>query len=405
MALNYDLFGSPFATGYGNQGQTFLFATPVWAGLYGLLVSPGKGAFWYAPPLFLLAVAFPVMWRRAKSEAAFCAGVVAVITLFHATVLYWHGGGAWGPRYLGTALPFAVVPLAAVWGKGGWVRAGPGKAAVRARGAVAALLVALGVVINLLGAAVNFNVWVAQENDDRRNFEPYYSALAATPRILIERVNEWWPAISAPEGILLRDGFSYSEGHDGAPLPRWTHGLATFTLNAPGVGTVFITYADHRPPSLPRATLEIWTGSAWQPVAPDSGAAGAERKIGVPVAPGVAVKLRVSTWNPAALKLSDRDEDLGVQIHGFADQSGRPLHVTALPQIPPMPPSGFGRWAWFYRADYHHAVDHWAWYLAASGAPAGLAWRLAALVLLLSAGCLAAGLWLLFGGRREGPAD
>ena len=40
-------------------------------------------------------------------------------------------------------------------------------------------------------------------------------------------------------------------------------------------------------------------------------------------------------------------------------EDGTPVPVTALPQVPPMPPTGFGRWAWFYRPDYHHPLDHW----------------------------------------------
>jgi hypothetical protein len=63
--------------------------------------------------------------------------------------------------------------------------------------------------------------------------------------------------------------------------------------------------------------------------------------------------------------------------------------------VPPMPPSGFGRWSWFYRPDYHHLVDHWAWYLAASGTPPGLATRMALAVTLPSILALIGAAWLL----------
>ena len=43
MALNTDMFGGPFASGYSDQARTFLFATPLQEGLYGLLLSPARG--------------------------------------------------------------------------------------------------------------------------------------------------------------------------------------------------------------------------------------------------------------------------------------------------------------------------------------------------------------------------
>jgi hypothetical protein len=39
-------FGNPFETGYGEEAGAF--TTPLLLGLYGLLLSPGKGLFEYA---------------------------------------------------------------------------------------------------------------------------------------------------------------------------------------------------------------------------------------------------------------------------------------------------------------------------------------------------------------------
>ena len=405
MALNTRLFGGPLATGYGNQGESFLFATPLYTGLYGLLLSPGKGALWYAPAL-LLFPAWPLFWKRARPETLFCAGTVAITLIFHATVRLWAGGGAWGPRYLTTALPFAILPLAALFGPGGWLLSAGSRGWRALRSLTIWFLVAGGVIVNLLGSVVNFDAWVVSADEDKRNFEPAYSAIAAHPRILAERVKEWLPSLAPPQGVLLRDGFSYSEGKDGAPLPRWTHSTARLSVRTDAPATYRLVYADHRPPPLPRAHVELWFDGMRLDVQPKL-VSGVESELVVPIPRSGTLELRSDTWNPAALKQSDRDEDIGVLLSSLTRSDGTPIRVEALPQIPAMPASGFGRWAWFYRTDYHHAVDHWAWYLNASGAPPVLAARLVLLVFVPSAVCLLCGLWLLLSVRsgRRGRAS
>jgi hypothetical protein len=400
LALNIDLFGGPFSTGYGNQAETFLFATPLYTGLYGLLLSPGKGAFWYAPALLLLFVTWPLFWKRLRPEALLCLAVVGIHTLIYATVQEWPGGGVWGPRYLIPVLPFALVLLAPVWDRGGWLASAPSRASRMLRAATVWTLVIAGVLVNALGAFVNFNVWVVSAEPPQRNFEPYFSAIAAHPRLLGERLGEWRPALAPPVGALLRDGFSYSEGEHGAPLPRWTHADARFTLREGGPLRLKLRYADHRPPTLPRAHVELWRDGQRLDVAPRL-LEGINYEIQADVPRAATIELRSDTWNPAAEKQNDRDEDIGVRLLAITRDDGTSLHVEALPQIPPMPRSGFGRWAWFYRPDYHHAVDHWAWYLSVSGAPPNLALRMVLSVIVPSLLCLAAGALLLRSGLRD----
>ena len=56
LALLYNLArtGSPLGTGYGRQATAAAFPTPLFVGLYGLLLSSGKGVLWFAPLVALV---------------------------------------------------------------------------------------------------------------------------------------------------------------------------------------------------------------------------------------------------------------------------------------------------------------------------------------------------------------
>ena len=63
-AYNAVRFGSPAETGYGETAQAF--TTPLYIGLYGLLLSPGKSVFLYAPILLAAIFGwFPLRRRHA----------------------------------------------------------------------------------------------------------------------------------------------------------------------------------------------------------------------------------------------------------------------------------------------------------------------------------------------------
>ena len=108
LLLRYNAlrFGEPFATGY-RFGASEGFTTPIWRGLWGLLLSPYRGLFWYTPLFMVSLVAFPAFVRRHRIEAAviFLASM-GLISLYSTWWLWW-GGLAWGPRFL--------VPLGPLW--------------------------------------------------------------------------------------------------------------------------------------------------------------------------------------------------------------------------------------------------------------------------------------------------
>ncbi|HEV3059047.1 MAG TPA: glycosyltransferase family 39 protein [Vicinamibacterales bacterium] len=122
-AYNLDRFGSMGETGYGSP--TAALVNPAWIGLYGFLVSPGKGVFVYAPILIASAVGWSALWRRQRDVAACVALSIGCYLTFHAMLSYWWGGGAWGPRYATVILPLMMLGLPALidggLGWAGWV--------------------------------------------------------------------------------------------------------------------------------------------------------------------------------------------------------------------------------------------------------------------------------------------
>src|SRR5262245_25476895 len=63
-AYNHARFGTVFETGYGAQATPAAYTTPLRTGLYGLLISSGKGILWFAPMLWLAFAGFGPMRRR-----------------------------------------------------------------------------------------------------------------------------------------------------------------------------------------------------------------------------------------------------------------------------------------------------------------------------------------------------
>lgn len=109
---NSTRFGSVLETGYGAEAGEF--SNPLGVGLAGLLVSPGRGLLWFAPPVALALVGWAAFLRRrgpaAWTSTAMALGLVLVAAKFY----QWHGGGSWGPRLLVPVLPLLVLPAAEV---------------------------------------------------------------------------------------------------------------------------------------------------------------------------------------------------------------------------------------------------------------------------------------------------
>ena len=111
LYYNHVRFGNPWNTGY-LQDSTATFR-PVWTGLLGFAVSPGRSLFLFAPVTLLGLPALAGLWRRDRATALLLGGNIAVLTVFYASLLYWDADRSYGPRYLVAVLPFLCLPLVA----------------------------------------------------------------------------------------------------------------------------------------------------------------------------------------------------------------------------------------------------------------------------------------------------
>ncbi|MGC9335983.1 MAG: ArnT family glycosyltransferase [Anaerolineae bacterium] len=145
---NWARFGSPLTTGYLPEET---FSTPFLEGLYGLLLSPGRGLLWYNPLLFAALLGWVPFLRKHRTEALLAGAVVLSNAAFYASWFLWWAGHAWGPRFLVSVLPFAALPLAGAFQpatRRRWLWAG-----------LAALALA-SLAVQVLGVAVDFNLYL-----------------------------------------------------------------------------------------------------------------------------------------------------------------------------------------------------------------------------------------------------
>jgi hypothetical protein len=150
---------------------------PVWVGLYGLLLSPGKSVFLYAPPL-LLALLGSVAFVRCHRGGAFVFVAVPLVYLaVFATKGVWHGGG-WGPRYLVPALPFAACLALPVLARA--TATVPDRLGRAVRRLAHVLLIA-GIGVQLLGVAKHPNLFGVMYRDHILPRLPDYGASLGGP--------------------------------------------------------------------------------------------------------------------------------------------------------------------------------------------------------------------------------
>jgi hypothetical protein len=201
LAFNYVRFGSFFATGYGSG--LAVFSLPLWQGLYGLVLSPGKGLFFYSPVLLLSIPAFVYFFRQHRAEASACLGIIAVNLLLFGAYTDWHGDTAWGPRFMVFILPFAVMPIAALLDAL--------RAPARKRWySVVAVVAVVSFLVQLLGVMVNFDIYPNMgATAAERYYNPAQSPLVGQAQLFAAMLTETRPGIPMPEGAIARFGWFF----------------------------------------------------------------------------------------------------------------------------------------------------------------------------------------------------
>ncbi len=380
---NAAAFGNPFSPGYGTNFKDF--QTPLFEGIYGLLLSPGKGLLWYALPLLIAIFSWASFARRHRSEAIFIAILAVSLVVVFGAYSTWHGDGAWGPRYLVPLLPFLLLPALPVVQRAAGVLRGRDKSRpynstlrrgviyrAQGRALIVSIIVGLGFVVNLFGALVNFDTFLNVGYDGQtRYWMPYASPILGHASLFDQQLRGSLLRLNPhPRTILLKSGFSYSEGNKarGRNLPRWTTGMGVLEVWPDLTGgpvTATLRLLDHRPPEMPRATVTILVNDVPTTVqtapVPDI-PIGTDYSFHVNTQPA-RIFIESDTWNPASIEDGGRDEDIGVNLNSITIKEGgaaRPYTIVEAFPAPPYYPEPL----WYYDLRTSFPADVWPVYLA-----------------------------------------
>ncbi len=225
LAYNHARWGSPFDTGYG-ETLGLMREHPV-AGLWGLLLSPGKSVFLFSPPLVIGALAI-VRFARDHRRPALALALVGIPPLFfYVRFLSWSGDYCWGPRYLTYLVPLLLVPAV--------ITAWPAIVRSRVLIASAAIVVALGVFVQVLGAAYYWDSWIRMSMGARAGWLGQPNRTGAAIPInkggqcdaCFEDMHghQWLPPMSPIAGhwwLLSHRGEPWAEAQRAAPWRRYT---------------------------------------------------------------------------------------------------------------------------------------------------------------------------------------
>jgi hypothetical protein len=195
---NFVRFGSFTDFGYGYYGT--LATHNGWAGLIGLLFSPGAGLVFYFPISILLVGAAKNMYYNNRGLLLLCAYVIIANWLYVGTLSFrfepfaWSGAIAWGPRYFVPIIPFITLILGQFLLEITQIKNRRRKLIMKAS---VITLAALGFYVNLVGTLVWYQYgiiygWEREQlhvftnNMDIMTWNPYYSPIVLHTKALIE---------------------------------------------------------------------------------------------------------------------------------------------------------------------------------------------------------------------------
>jgi hypothetical protein len=111
ISFNLSRYGDPFNTGYLPEET---FSGRLWEGIAGQLISPGRGLLLYSPIFILSFWGLIPFLRRFRAEGLLAVAIILIHLLLYGKWFMWHGGYAWGPRFMIPTLPFWSLLLAPI---------------------------------------------------------------------------------------------------------------------------------------------------------------------------------------------------------------------------------------------------------------------------------------------------
>ncbi|MEA2185664.1 MAG: hypothetical protein QOK16_675 [Solirubrobacteraceae bacterium] len=178
VAYNLYRFADPLQFGYKPPVDPG-FTTPLLDGAAGLLFSPEKSIFVFAPAIVLVPWAVVALWRRQRAVVVLVLALFAATFALAATWHSWQGGWSWGPRLVIPGVAVVLVLLAP------WI------AQNKARMRIAAALFAVGFVVSLaaLFAPVGVQLLNTVPGTDGPQIVRQYRQLPQLARRSIEMAN------------------------------------------------------------------------------------------------------------------------------------------------------------------------------------------------------------------------
>ncbi|MBX0327853.1 glycosyltransferase family 39 protein [Oscillochloris sp. ZM17-4] len=388
---NTVLFGSPLRTGYGDSIWRS-FSAPFWEGFGGQIWGLRRGLIWCMPLSLLAPLGLSALWRRDRAAALLCLAMPLSQLLFYATWYAWDGAGAWGPRFLNAAMPFIVLPLAALaadpLGRTRWLRA------------AAIALAVLTIPVQAAALSINMNQLFNRPAGDGP------SQTLSHIQLMLDRIDRLYQRHLAADRLVLWAGFAPSEGAGERLLPRWTLPAAELRVRPPAGAPTTLTLAAHScwaAPEPTRLSLRLSGATILSDATPCPG-----RVYRLLLPPGASrIALSSPGWEPAA---RDRTGRLGVYIADLsAAAGGRAVRVEG-DRLPAegMPAETTAMRVWM--GDVRLPLwDYWWAYLpllpypAGSIAGVGVIWASIALICLLVGAALAGRGFLSAGEARADP--
>lgn len=108
LLFNQIRSGNLFQNSYEGEGWTGIF----WQGIYGLLISSGRGIIFYSPLVILAIPGLLWLWREEwQAEVALIIGLLLIQLIMYSFWWTWDAGWVWGPRFLVSTQPLLMLGL------------------------------------------------------------------------------------------------------------------------------------------------------------------------------------------------------------------------------------------------------------------------------------------------------